>query len=359
MTTPGWTTITATLSRLPASCPPGGVGWSAALACLLEATAPKPGNVHPAARFADLAYDDLVAAGLAIAPAMQQAAHRPLGRTILDAVTAARAVSRSNANLGIVLAIAPLAAAARHPAAPGTGPEGAATGHRRTILLAAVEAVLSRLTPTDAADVWQAISLAAPGGMGASTRWDLGGPPPDDLRAAMGHAACQSPADQIARLWVAGYGGLLDGPVHDLEAELTAGPSAAAGGQHVLDAIVRCHLRHLAREPDTLIARRHGVDVAADVSRRAAAVLAEPGDGWRAAAAAFDRHLRAGRRLNPGTTADLVAAALYILIQEAGLEIPLDLRIPDDAAIPAATEPAAARRPTPMTSPPNTTGPRP
>lgn len=281
--------VAAGLARLAAACAPGTRGWCAGAACILEALAPKPGNVHPGAAFPDLTHEELVAAAIAIAPLMDRAAAAPLGRTILAAVEASARVTRSNANLGIVLAIAPLAAA--DPPARVLEP-------------------LSRLGPADAADVWRAIAVARPGGMGTSDRHDLGSPPPADLRAAM-HAAAHR--DQIARLWATGYTGLFAGLVADLAAEVAAGHSLD-------DAIVRSHLRQLAREPDTLIARRHGADVAADVSRRAAAVLATDPD-WRPAAAAFDRSLRAPRRVNPGTTADLVAAALYILLREERIRI--------------------------------------
>jgi triphosphoribosyl-dephospho-CoA synthetase len=56
------------------------------------------------------------------------------------------------------------------------------------------------------------------------------------------------------------------------------------------------------------------------VSRAAGAVLAAGAD-WRQAAAAFDRALRVPRRVNPGTTADLLAAALYILLREERIRI--------------------------------------
>jgi triphosphoribosyl-dephospho-CoA synthase len=257
------------------------------VASILEATAPKPGNVHPQARFEDLEYEDFVTAGLAIAPAIEHASQTPLGLTILEAVRASCGVTRSNANLGIVLLIAPLAAA----------PEPRQ-----------VDAVFSSLTAADAAHVWEAIATARPGGLGTSSRDDLRGPPPLDLRGAMRQAASH---DQIARLWAEGYADLFAGPVADLTAELAA-------SQPLLDAIVRCQLMQLAREPDTLVARRHGATTAADVSRRAADVLAAGAD-WRAAAARFDAWLRAPRRINPGTTADLVAAAVYILLLEGRL----------------------------------------
>ena len=244
--------------------------------------------MHPAAEFPDLTHAELLAAGLAIAPAIEQAAGVPLGRTILAAVTAARSVTRSNANLGIVLGIAPLATV---PDASPLSP-------------AAVAEVLAQLTPADAADVWQAIRIARPGGMGHSTQHDLAGPPPGDLLTAMRLAA---PRDAIARLWADGYDSLFTGLVTDLEAALD-------GGLSLNDAIVHAFLAQLAREPDSLIARKHGMPVAIDVSRRASAALAH-----HETIPEFDRFLRSPRRLNPGTTADLTAAALYIQIRSGRL----------------------------------------
>ena len=52
------------LARLPEALPPWSRGWMAALAGVLEASAPKPGNVHPGAAFDDLCYDELVAAAV-------------------------------------------------------------------------------------------------------------------------------------------------------------------------------------------------------------------------------------------------------------------------------------------------------
>ncbi len=274
------------MSGPPAAAARLGRGEAAALACRLEATAAKVGNVHPAAAFADLSHDELVAAGEAIAPAIDRACAQPLGRTILDAVAASRRATRSNANLGIVLAIAPLAAV----------PQGEA------LCPAAAAAVLAGTTPDDARDVYAAITMAAPGGMGRRDEWDIAGPAPASLLDAM-HAAADR--DQIARLWARGYEPLFAGPVADIAGEIERSLSLGA-------AIERGHLMQLARDPDTLIARKHGLAAARDVSARAAAVLAA-GNTWPAAAAELDRFLRE-RRMNPGTTADLVAAALYILI---------------------------------------------
>lgn len=292
----GQAVVRATLARISPACPRWGRGWCAAVASILEASAPKAGNVHPGASFADLSHDDFVAAGLAIAPVFEAAATAPVGATVLAAVGASAAVTRSNANLGIVLALAPLAALPRDA---GSAAQAIGNG--------GVERVLARLTPDDAADVWQAIAIARPGGLGRSERFDLAAPPPADLRAAMAHAADR---DQIAALWTRGYAGLLAGPVADLVREWSAGAGLA-------DAITRAHVAHLAREPDSLIARRHGMPRAMEVCRVAAAIPLAAA-GWRSAVADFDRDLRSAG-INPGTTADLIATALYILLDDAGL----------------------------------------
>jgi triphosphoribosyl-dephospho-CoA synthase len=224
------------------------------------------------------------------------------------------AATPSNANLGIVLLIAPVAAAPGPRLGPAlTSPAG-------------VDAVVAAAGAVDAAAIWEAIHLAQPGGLGRSDRWDLAGPPPAEIRAAMRESADR---DTIARLWARGYEELYAGPVADLAEAVCAGWPLEA-------AIIRCHLRQLARCPDSLIGRRHGATAAAEVTARAAALVArEPATPeaaadptWLAAIADFDAALRRPRRLNPGTTADLVAAALYILLREGRLAAALDAVLP-------------------------------
>jgi len=290
--------VRAAALTIPPGLPRGGIGWCAAMASITEAAAAKPGNVHPGASFDDLTFFDFVAAGISIAASLERASSRPLGETIFDAVRAASEASPSNANLGIILLIAPLAAVslAQRPLTP-----------------AHVDAVLARLDATDAAAIWEAIQRACPGGMGKADRHDLAGPPPADIREAMALAADR---DTIASLWAHGFEPLFAGPVADLLATLTADVPLET-------AIIRTHLRQLARRPDSLIARRHGDETAREVSTRAAALVAlEHEATWPTALAAFDVSLRRPRRLNPGTTADLVAATLYILLRDGLLTLP-------------------------------------
>ncbi len=88
------------------------VGLHAQLACVWEATARKPGNVHRYADFDDLTYLDFVTAAAAVAPVLGRSPDRRVGRTVLDGVRATRRVVSTNANLGILLLLAPLTKAA-------------------------------------------------------------------------------------------------------------------------------------------------------------------------------------------------------------------------------------------------------
>ncbi len=92
------------------STSPISIGEAATLACLYEARAPKPGNVHPGASFADVTFEDFQASAKVIGPVMQDAQSRGVGQTILDAVQATRDAVGTNTNLGMILLFAPLAA---------------------------------------------------------------------------------------------------------------------------------------------------------------------------------------------------------------------------------------------------------
>jgi triphosphoribosyl-dephospho-CoA synthase len=86
-------------------------------------------------------------------------------------------------------------------------------------------------------------------------------------------------------------------------------------------AILTCQLHWLARFPDSLIVRKRGVAVAAEAMQRARAVDLAAGDGWERFGE-FDRWLRAdGHSRNPGTTADLVTACLFVALREHRMEV--------------------------------------
>ena len=153
----------------------GDVAAAAQLACLLEASAPKPGNVSPGRSFADARYEDFLASAAAIGGPLAGAGTRPLGETMRLAVEATARWTRSNTNLGIVLLLAPLARAAlSHPEA----------GTSQT-LRTAVSAVLSDTSVDDAREVYAAIRRAAPGGLGQAVEQDVADEPTVTLLEVM------------------------------------------------------------------------------------------------------------------------------------------------------------------------------
>jgi triphosphoribosyl-dephospho-CoA synthase len=77
----------------------------------------------------------------------------------------------------------------------------------------------------------------------------------------------------------------------------------------ITDRLARVFLDLLAERPDTLVAVEHGTERARAVSERAAAVRGDPD----AAEALADRFHEEG--INPGTTADLTAAAAFVALE--------------------------------------------
>src|SRR5687768_917410 len=165
------------------------VACAAQLACLLEVSAPKPGNVSPGRHFADTRYEDFLASAAAIGAPLGEAGIRPVGQTIRRAIESTARWTRSNTNLGIVLLLAPLAraAAAESGSDPGDGghrgqtPEfqdsrsETARDSRLQKLRTAVGHTLQSTTVEDARDVYAAIRLAAPGGLGRAEAQDVAG----------------------------------------------------------------------------------------------------------------------------------------------------------------------------------------
>src|SRR3954451_225531 len=88
------------------------VAGAAQLACVLEVSAEKPGNITPSHDFHDTRYEDMLRSAIALGPELARAGERGVGATILAAVEASRRAAPANTNLGIALLLAPLAKAA-------------------------------------------------------------------------------------------------------------------------------------------------------------------------------------------------------------------------------------------------------
>jgi triphosphoribosyl-dephospho-CoA synthase len=275
-------------------------GAAATLACLYEATARKPGNVHPGAGFDEATtYAAFVASAVVIGPILARAPVDGVGQTVLNAVNATRRVVETNTNLGTLLLLAPLAMVP--------------TAQR---LADGIGDVLERLTEHDARLAYEAIRSSGAGGLGHTAKADVFSDAPISISLCQA-MSLSADRDLVARQYTNGFADVLAGTAHWIEDGLS----------HQLPlerAIIHAHVRQLAAWPDSLIQRKSGAAVAEEASHRSVAVLeaGSPGDAsYQQALAELDEWLRAdGNRRNPGTTADLVAAGLFVLLREGRLK---------------------------------------
>ncbi len=278
------------------------IGLAAELACLLEVSAEKPGNVTPTHNFGDTRYEDFLISAVAIGRAFRNISNASVGETILQAVKDTRALTGVNTNLGIILLLAPLAKAY--------------TLDNRDDIRAKLGSVLDSLAFKDAELAYEAIRLANPGGLGKTERHDVSDRTINiTLLEAMREA---SDRDSIAKEYVTNY-------KITFETALPALREAIKRDISTSQAISQTFLAILSEVPDTLIARKLGINKSREVSDIAKKVLAYGGiftQKGRDEIKRFDTFLRGDNHdLNPGTTADLIAAALFLLLMENDLII--------------------------------------
>lgn len=279
--------------------PPLTIGQCATLACLLEVAAPKPGNVHRGCDFEDMTFVDFAVSAAAIGPVMDNAQRLGLGPTVLQAIQATRRLVAVNTNLGTVLLLAPLSCV------PRDRPLGSG-----------VAEVIQRLTALDAQQVYRAILLAAPGGLGRVEQMDVADRPPEDLLGAMRAAAGR---DLVARQYADNF----DLVLNTVASWLCEGRDA---GWSLTESIVHAQLRLMARHPDSLIERKCGPEIARQSADFATGVLAAGSprsDAYQRLLGDLDFWLRCdGNRRNPGTTADLIAAGLFAVLRDGRIAPP-------------------------------------
>lgn len=284
------------------------IGICAQLACIMEASAPKPGNVNRLHDFADTKFEHFVASGVAIGPTISRAAYRGdragtgdidiaeigTGDLIEEAVlSASNWHGGSNTNLGIAMLLVPLAASAGMAIA------------KENDMRDNIDPIMKGTVHHDTLALYRAIRHANPGGLGSSGNLDVNDPASDRQIKKDGINLYQvmeaTEGDSIARELTTSY---------DISFNTGCPAIMEALPDGIDSAIVHGFLTILAEVPDTLIARKNGADAAGKVSKDARAVL----DG-KMDISAFDASLRSkDNRLNPGTTADLVTSSLMIAL---------------------------------------------
>jgi len=271
------------------------IGWAAQLACIFEVLAEKPGNVTRFKDCANLRLEQFLVSAAAVGPGFLSVSGSSVGEIILRTVTDTNRLVGINTNVGIVLLLAPLA-----KAAACCGPAG---------LRPALRQVLEGLSVEDARLAFRAILLAAPKGLDEVAEGDVRTTAIDfTLREAM---AMAQERDSLAREYVTDFSIVFDIGLPCLQGLWTE-------GRRLSEAIVQTYLTILARIPDTDIARKLDPLAASQVSEQADRILALGGvfsEQGRQAIILFDDRLRdEERRFNPGTTADLVTAVIFVFL---------------------------------------------
>ena len=268
-------------------------GRLASIACLMEVCAPKPGNVHRGADFEDVGFEDFVLSAEFLGSVIDLYLNRSVGEMILAVVRTTKEHVGTNTNLGLALLLCPLAKAVSR------------VGH---IDAAVVSEVLREFTEMDSIAVYEAIRIASPAGMEPVPQWDVGGPPPTDILAAMGSAADR---DMVARQYSEDFNNVFSDVV----------PALLSGWEkfeNMREAIVFAHVKLLAKFGDSLIARKCGVECSQQTQKMAGQAIEELAlgrDTYLRSVGELDFWLRAdGHRRNPGTTADLIGAGLMVAI---------------------------------------------
>ena len=300
------------------------VGGCASLAALLEVSAyPKPGNVHRLRDFPGTRYEHFLASGVSLAPWMGALATESLrvrdtggdlgevglGAYIISATEdMLRWQSGGNVHLGVILLFAPLAAAAGAAAVDGFAEPVELRGALRDVIGAA--------TPTDTVNIYRAIGLAmSRENLGRVEELDVADPLSLDriteeaVRPYDVFEASRS-RDSISSEWATGFSVTLTEGYPYLEEQLRGGD--------VNESTVNTFLRILSLHPDSLIRRKRGDEAAQAVSEKARRVLDHGGASsvrGMSMLRELDEELSAEKGgLNPGTSADLTAASLYVLL---------------------------------------------
>ncbi|MDE3176595.1 MAG: triphosphoribosyl-dephospho-CoA synthase [Pseudomonadota bacterium] len=252
-------------------------------ACAAELDALKPGNVHRHAGGHGMTAADFETSARVSAPAIASTGAR-VGARVIAAVRATRRAVGQNTNLGIALLCAPLAVAAERG------------GNLRENLAAALRGLNAR----DARDVFAAIALANPGGLGEVAAGDVRTAPTMSLLDAMAAAAGR---DSVARQYVTDFADVFE-----------TGLPLALRAASAVEAAEAVYLAFLARDPDSHVGRKYGLAAAQALRGEAARRIGEwsglDAPARRAAMLRWDGELKA-RRLNPGTSADLTVATVF------------------------------------------------
>lgn len=293
---------------------PNFIAKTAQIASVLEVSGhPKPGNVHRTRDFPDMVFEDFLISGVVIGDTMKKAAQRgieyrknsdlgkiEIGKLIKEAVLETDKWVANNTNLGIIMLLTPLSAAA---------------GMSNDIdeIQDNVDNIIRATTPYDAVNLYDAINIADAGGMGERDDLDVGS---DDAKQQMLDKSINmyDVLDLSSQWDMLAYELTRTMPItFEIGYPTFNGVKETHG---INKATVQTFLTILSIYSDTLIARKYDVETAQKVSEDANLIISEGGilsDKGIDMVNKFDKDL-VDKNLNPGTTADLTASSVMVAL---------------------------------------------
>lgn len=283
----------------------------AQLASVLEVSGwPKPGNVHRTRNYDDMVFQDFIISGVVIGKTMEELALQSkeiddlskaeLGKYIIQAVSETDKWIENNTNLGIMMMCVPIAAAASISEGFDEIQEN-------------VGRLMDATTVEDAVNLYDAINVADAGGMGDQEEFDvMSEKAKDELRANN-----QTMFDVLEIS--AGWDRLANELTNKMPVCFEIGYPTFRDFLETCDdvdvvnkATVLTFMTILSQIPDTLISRKYGNEIAESVSKKAKGILKFKDDeSFVQKLLDFDDYLYENK-YNPGTTADLTAASIFL-----------------------------------------------
>ena len=292
------------------------------LAILLEVSAEKPGNVNLTSSFEGTTCQHFLASAVAAGPTFQEAANRGvsvaenklgisevgLGQLIKTCAADVNAWQRGgNTILGTIMLFMPIAVAA------GMTPTNKNYAFDFSVLRKNIDLAVKSTTALDSVHLYEAVDIANPSGLNDAPDLDVTDPRSKERLIKENVTLFEvfkiaSAYDDICAEWVNNYPVTFDLAYPYLMEQLKSKPLNMA--------VVHTFLKILSERPDTFIARKVGKEKAQEISSDAKAVLELGGletEKGKKSLKAFDKKLRLSQnKCNPGTTADLTAAALAL-----------------------------------------------
>jgi triphosphoribosyl-dephospho-CoA synthase len=258
-----------------------------------EIEAFKPGNVSSYADGHNMTAEDFLISAEVSAPLLCEK-NCSLGARVLNCVKATKKSVACNTNLGMLLLFTPIIMAAE------LGFESIEKLKKN------LEITLTSLTKNDANQVFEAIFIANPGGLGKTAEQDVTHQPDCSLLHAMELA---SHRDSVALQYSNNFSEVfkLGFPaIKDFDKRWNS----------VKWSTVSCYLTFMASIKDSHIERKYGSEIAEQIKIKSGIIVEKFNNSIDPEASVellrgFDRELKA-RNYNPGTSADLTATSLLV-----------------------------------------------